>query len=98
MPTYFPTPTAPLFEFLATVRSDVVWARWYVGRTPQKAAREATRRKASPDRATRLKSAAIRNALRTSGQCEACGRELTDPVSIEAGKGPECRAKEGNAA
>jgi hypothetical protein len=29
------------------------------------------------------------------GQCAACGRQLTDPVSIESGFGPVCREKLG---
>jgi hypothetical protein len=32
---------------------------------------------------------------RATGSCSCCGRELTDPVSIEAGIGPICAGRFG---
>lgn len=40
---------------------------------------------------------ALERALHEEKRCKECGRELTDPMSIELGIGPECRKrKEGN--
>jgi hypothetical protein len=33
--------------------------------------------------------------LAAAHRCRMCGRELTDPESIERGVGPDCLAKEG---
>jgi hypothetical protein len=57
---------------------------------PAKTARQAAywRRHGRPDIAQTLEA-----ALAAAGRCRRCGRTLTDPVSVEAGEGPECRAK-----
>lgn len=36
---------------------------------------------------------AYRAALHRAGYCRACGRRLTDTVSVGYGYGPDCRAK-----
>lgn len=36
---------------------------------------------------------AYRSALHRAGYCRACGRRLTDTVSVGYGYGPDCRAK-----
>jgi hypothetical protein len=36
---------------------------------------------------------ALEDGLRAAGRCQDCGRRLSDPVSVAAGIGPDCRAK-----
>ena len=36
---------------------------------------------------------AYRSALHRAGYCRACGRRLTDTVSVGYGYGPDCRAR-----
>lgn len=35
----------------------------------------------------------LEKSLQTEGRCVKCGRTLTDPVSVDAGIGPDCRTK-----
>ena len=64
----------------------------YVANTPGKAARMAVsglRDGALPIERERSTEVAV--LLRKAGRCARCGRELSNPSSVAAGVGPECR-------
>lgn len=69
------------------------WARWYVKRSPRKAAKFLTHHadKAEPEYA--LKVAALRAEFPNHNRCSDCGRPLEKGVSVERGVGPDCWAK-----
>ncbi len=66
------------------------YARYYVLRTPVKAAKYYFRHRDSEDPDTRLRAEALRAALGTATRCWVCGRELENEVSKAAGIGPDC--------
>lgn len=64
----------------------------YVTNTPGKAARMAVaglKDTALPFERERAAEVAV--LLRKAGRCARCGRELSNPSSVAAGVGPECR-------
>lgn len=58
---------------------------------PRKTARAAAWHRAHGNAGT---AESLEAELAGAGRCKRCGRPLTDPESIAAGIGPDCRSKE----